>query len=329
MALTSPFTRAAGLRTGARRRRARAAPTVARRSRHAAVARSRSSSSTSRPPARSAATDAITEIGALKLRGGELLGTFETLVNPGVPIPPMITVLTGITEAMLLPAPRIDEVLPALLEFVARRGDRRPQHPLRLRRSSTPRCVAHGYPRLANRRVDTVALARRLVRDEVPNLRLRTLARHFRTDVEPVHRAYRRRGRDRRGAARAARARRDVRRARARRPARAAEDARAPVGREARAHRAAAPPPGVYLFRDRDGRVLYVGKATNLRARVRSLLRDRRPPQGAATAAGDDVDRPPRVPRPVRGRGARAPADPARSSRASTGRRRSGGSTPT
>ena len=40
------------------------------------------------------------------MRGGELLGRFETLVNPGVPIPPMITVLTGITEAMLLPAPR-------------------------------------------------------------------------------------------------------------------------------------------------------------------------------------------------------------------------------
>jgi len=57
-------------------------------------------------------TEAITEIGALRLRGGELLGTFETLVNPGVPIPPMITVLTGITEAMVLPAPRIAEVLP-------------------------------------------------------------------------------------------------------------------------------------------------------------------------------------------------------------------------
>src|SRR5690349_6815270 len=62
-------------------------------------------------------TDAITEIGALKLRGGELLGTFETLVNPDVPIPPLITVLTGITEAMLIPAPPIAQVLPAWLEF--------------------------------------------------------------------------------------------------------------------------------------------------------------------------------------------------------------------
>ena len=61
--------------------------------------------------------DAITEVGAAKYRGGECLGTFATLVNPGRPIPPAITYLTGITEAMVLPAPRIDEVLPAFLEF--------------------------------------------------------------------------------------------------------------------------------------------------------------------------------------------------------------------
>ena len=60
----------------------------------------------------------ITEIGAVRVRGGELLGTFHTLVNPGAAIPPAITVLTGITEAMVLPAPPIDRVLPTLLEFV-------------------------------------------------------------------------------------------------------------------------------------------------------------------------------------------------------------------
>src|SRR6478736_3264319 len=60
----------------------------------------------------------ITEIGAVKMRGGECLGTFQTLVNPGAAIPPEITVLTGITQAMVLPAPRIETVLPSLLEFV-------------------------------------------------------------------------------------------------------------------------------------------------------------------------------------------------------------------
>src|SRR5205807_2085283 len=65
----------------------------------------------------SAAAGAITEIGAVKLRGGECLGTLQTLVNPGMAIPPEIVVLTGITEAMVMPAPRMDEVLPSLLEF--------------------------------------------------------------------------------------------------------------------------------------------------------------------------------------------------------------------
>ena len=47
----------------------------------------------------------ITEVGAAKFRGGECLGTFQTLVNPGVAIPPFITLLTGITQAMVGPAP--------------------------------------------------------------------------------------------------------------------------------------------------------------------------------------------------------------------------------
>jgi len=63
----------------------------------------------------------ITEIGAVKLRGGECLGTFQTLVNPGCAIPPEITVLTGITHSMVLPAPRIEAVLPSLLEYILNR----------------------------------------------------------------------------------------------------------------------------------------------------------------------------------------------------------------
>jgi len=59
----------------------------------------------------------ITEIGAVKACGGEELGEFGTLVNPGQPIPPFVTVLTGITEAMIAPAPRLEEALPAFLEF--------------------------------------------------------------------------------------------------------------------------------------------------------------------------------------------------------------------
>jgi DNA polymerase III subunit epsilon len=219
----------------------------------------------------SAGADAITEIGALKLRGGELLARMESLVNPGVPIPPMITVLTGITEAMVLPAPRIEEILPPFLEFA---GDAViVGHNIRFDCAFLDAAlVAHGYPRLSNRRVDTLALARRLVRDEIPNLRLHTLARHFRTSVEPTHRAY---------ADAAATA--EVLHALLERaasygvlglddllalPKMRAHPSAAKLALTARLPRK----PGVYVFRDRDGRVLYVGKATNLRARVRSYF---------------------------------------------------------
>src|SRR5437764_11342554 len=66
-----------------------------------------------------AKTDAITEIGAVKVRGGEVLGEFATLVDPGRGIPPEIVSLTGITNAMVCAAPTWEQVLPAFLEFAA------------------------------------------------------------------------------------------------------------------------------------------------------------------------------------------------------------------
>ena len=61
----------------------------------------------------------ITEIGAVKVRGGEVLGEFQTLVNPHTEIPPFIAVLTGITNSMVGDAPPIESALPAFLEFAA------------------------------------------------------------------------------------------------------------------------------------------------------------------------------------------------------------------
>src|SRR5690606_5502705 len=66
----------------------------------------------------SAALCEITEVGAARYRMGEEVATFQTLVNPVVAIPPFITVLTGITQAMVVEAPAIEEVLPSLLEFI-------------------------------------------------------------------------------------------------------------------------------------------------------------------------------------------------------------------
>src|ERR1700694_2287406 len=126
----------------------------------------------------------ITEVGAVKLRGGECLGTLQTLVNPGLPIPPAITYLTGITSAMVLPAPRIDVVLPTLLEFIA--GSVIVGHNVRFDLAFLQASLARaGYGRLANSFVDTCALARRLIREEVPDCRLGPVATHFPTANRP------------------------------------------------------------------------------------------------------------------------------------------------
>ena len=136
----------------------------------------------------SPATCGITEVGAVKLRGGECLGTFQTLVNPGLAIPPQITVLTGITQAMVLPAPRIEEVLPALLEFIG--GAIVVGHNVRFDLGFLQAAMHQTErPRLTNRSIDTYGLARRLVRDEVPNCKLGTLSSHLRLSHTPTHRA--------------------------------------------------------------------------------------------------------------------------------------------
>ena len=219
----------------------------------------------------SAATCGITEVGAVKVRGGELLGTLQTLVNPGCEIPRTITYLTGITQAMVVPAPRIEQVLPSLLEFA---GDAViVGHNVRFDLSFLQAAMARaGYARWGNRWVDTCALARRLVRDEVPNLRLGTLADRFRLPNKPSHRALD-----------DALATTDLLHVLLERAGTmgvlALEDLfELPTMRgHPQAHKlkltADLPRrPGVYLFRDGGGRVLYVGKATDLRARVRSYF---------------------------------------------------------
>ena len=61
---------------------------------------------------------AITEIGAIKSRGGQLLGEFKTFVDPGHLVPAYITELTGITDEMLFQSPKIALLLPQLFEFL-------------------------------------------------------------------------------------------------------------------------------------------------------------------------------------------------------------------
>lgn len=217
----------------------------------------------------------ITEIGAVKVRGGEVLGEFATLVNPGVPIPPMITVITGITTAMVLEAPAIEDVLPSFLEWSGLdRGAVMVAHNARYDAGFLRAACADlnfEWPRPAV--VDTLALARRVVtRDETPDYKLGTLSQLFRTSVSPEHRALA-----------DAQATADLLHGLLERLAPLGvshlEDLASaadpvPAARRKKSKLAADVPrgPGVYMFIGPAAEVLYVGTATDLRSRVRSYF---------------------------------------------------------
>jgi DNA polymerase III subunit epsilon len=132
---------------------------------------------------------AITEIGAVKVRRGEVTGTFQTLVNPGQPVPAFIRLLTGISDDMLIEAPAIATVLPSFLEFVG--GSVVVAHNARFDISFlNTSLVACGYEVLENRVVDTAILARKVLAGETPNNRLATLSALLRCAHQPCHRAY-------------------------------------------------------------------------------------------------------------------------------------------
>jgi DNA polymerase-3 subunit epsilon len=136
----------------------------------------------------SPATSAITEIGAVRYRGGELLGTYQTLVDPGVAIPRFITHLTGIDEVAVAQAPMIEAVLPSLMEFLD--GGVFVAHNARFDFSFLNAALERaGYERLAPLPVCTAKLAKRVVWPDVPNVRLDTLAQYFRSPIRPTHRA--------------------------------------------------------------------------------------------------------------------------------------------
>nr|WP_217625441.1 3'-5' exonuclease [Bifidobacterium colobi] len=62
---------------------------------------------------------AITEIGAVRVRGGRIVDQFQELVNPRRPIPRQITTLTGISNAMVADRDSIDQVLPRFISWLA------------------------------------------------------------------------------------------------------------------------------------------------------------------------------------------------------------------
>ncbi len=219
----------------------------------------------------SPATCGITEIGAVKVRGGEVLGTFQTLVNPGCTIPANISILTGLTDAVVHRAPPVDAVLPTFLEFVG--GAVIVGHNVRFDHAFLQAAIhRYGGPLLGNQRLDTLALARRLLADEVPRFKLGELAQRLRLAHQPSHRALD-----------DAWATVDLLHVLIERASswgvtglddlvNLPKIAGHPQWRKLSLTTSLPRKPGVYRFLDAQGRVLYVGKATDLRSRVRSYF---------------------------------------------------------
>ena len=134
----------------------------------------------------------ITEIGVVKVKGGQVLGTFQSFVDPGHSLPVFITQLTGISDEMLISAPFIDEILPTLFDFLGSADEtvvvaHNSPFDLSFLKAAAK---AHEMDWPDYLTVDTARLARAVLdRDEVVNCKLSTLADYFGATTSPNHRA--------------------------------------------------------------------------------------------------------------------------------------------
>jgi DNA polymerase-3 subunit epsilon len=130
----------------------------------------------------------ITEIGAVKMRGGQVIATIQSLVNPGIQIPLPVAQLTGITSEMVTRAPSIQRLLGALTSFVADAivVGHNIRFDLAFLSAAAGEC---GRTPLANRTLDTRELARRVIDDGLSDFRLQTVAAHLGVAHRPTHRA--------------------------------------------------------------------------------------------------------------------------------------------
>jgi DNA polymerase III epsilon subunit family exonuclease len=238
-----------------------------------------------------AARDRICEVGAVRVRALEVADSFESLVNPGVRLPEQIARLTGLREQELRSAPPVSGVLRRFLAFA---GDELlVAHNARFDQRFLERqlLLQHGR-RLSEPPLCTAALARRLLEGRVRRVGLASLANFFGVPTRPCHRALPDAEATAQvlihliGLAQELGARRlsELRALAAPRKRRVYDKRSLARGAPTR--------PGVYLFRDRHGQVLYVGRARDLRARLRSYFRSesQRPSVEAALLALERIE---------------------------------------
>jgi DNA polymerase III epsilon subunit family exonuclease len=239
----------------------------------------------------SATRNRICEIGAVRVSGLELVDSFQSLVNPGRALPEQVARLTGLRDPDLRRAPSARSVLRLFLRFAA--DDLLVAHNARFdQRFLEAQLISVHGRRLSEPPLCTAALARRLLEGRIRRVGLASLAHFFGVPTAPCHRALPDAEATAQvlvhliGLAQELGARRvsELRALAAPRKRRVYDKRSLARGAPTR--------PGVYLFRDRHGQALYVGRARDLRARLRSYFRSerQRPSVEAALLALDRIE---------------------------------------
>lgn len=134
-----------------------------------------------------ASTCRVTELAFIKVREGRIAGEFTTLVNPERPVPPFISAMTGITDAMVRQAPKFKQVAEEALEFL---GDsvvvaHNAKFDVKFLSAELDRAIGLG---LGLPNVCTLQTARHIVHG-LPNYQLQTVAAHYAVEIQGRHRA--------------------------------------------------------------------------------------------------------------------------------------------
>jgi DNA polymerase III subunit epsilon len=130
----------------------------------------------------------IIEIGAYHVTGGTIVARFEKLLNPGTPIPPFISSLTGISDGLVQHSPTFAEIANEWLDFVGDGVLVAHNAPFDLRVLNHE--VGRAFPglRMGNVSLCTIALSRHLI-PELRRYRLDAVAEHFGIEIAARHRA--------------------------------------------------------------------------------------------------------------------------------------------